>query len=74
MLHGTAYEGKLYKGRLTSKASQAPIPVPEPVRSVIEAWRRLSPDSSPEALMFPIFGRGDREGEAVPRETKNFLK
>lgn len=74
MPHGTAYEGKLYKGRLKSKASRAPIPVPEPVRPVIEVWRRLSADSSPEALMFPTFGRGDRKGEAVPREAKNFLK
>jgi integrase len=73
MPHGTAFEGKLYKGRLKSKASRAPIPVPEPVRPVIEAWRRLCPDPSPEALMFPTFGRGERKGEAVPREAKNFL-
>ena len=74
MPHGTAYEGKLYKRRLKSKASRSPIPVPEPVRPMIEAWRRLSPDASPEALMFPTFGRGDRKGQAVPREAKNFLK
>lgn len=74
MPHGTAYEGKLLKGRLKSKASRAPIPVPEPVRPVIEAWRRLSRDTSPEALMFPTFGRGERKGEAVPREAKNFPK
>jgi integrase len=24
--------------------------------------------------MFPTFGRGERKGEAVPREAKNFLK
>jgi integrase len=52
---------------------RAPIPVPEPVRPVVEAWRRLCPDPSPEALMFPTFGRGERKGEAVPREAKNFL-
>jgi integrase len=73
MPHGTAFEGKLYKGRLKSKASRAPIPVPVPVRPVIEAWRKLCPDPSPEALMFPTFGRGERKGEAVPREAKNFL-
>jgi hypothetical protein len=27
------------------------------VRPVIEAWRKLSKDSSPDALMFPTFGR-----------------
>jgi integrase len=71
--YGTAYEGQFYQGRLKSKASRAPIPVPEPVRPVIEAWRRLCRDSSPETLMFPTFGRGERKGEAVPREAKNFL-
>ncbi len=53
--------------------SRAPIAVPEPVRPVIEAWRRICPDSSPEALMFPTFGRGKRKGQAVPRHAKNFL-
>jgi integrase len=72
--HGTAYEGQFYSGRLKTKQSKAPIPVPEQVRPVIEAWRRLSKDSSPEALMFPTFGRGERKGQAVPRWGKNFLK
>jgi DNA-binding HxlR family transcriptional regulator len=44
------------------------------VRPVIEAWRKLSKDSSPEALMFPTFGRGERKGQAVPRWGENFLK
>ena len=74
MPHGTAYEGRFYKGRLKTKASKAPIPVPEPVRPVIEAWRRICKDSSPDALMFPTFGRGDRKGQAVPRDGKNFLR
>lgn len=73
MPYGTAYEGQFYHGRLKTKQSKAPIPVPEPVRVVIEAWRRLCKDSSPEALMFPTFGRGNRKGQAVPRWGKNFL-
>jgi integrase len=71
--HGTAYEGQFYKGRLKSKASRAPIPVPEQVKPVIEAWKALCKDPSPEALMFPTFGRGERKGQAVPRWGKNFL-
>ena len=71
--YGTAVEGQFYEGRVKSKASQAPIAVPEPIRPVIEAWRRVCPDSSPEALMFPTFGRGKRKGQAVPRHAKNFL-
>lgn len=74
MPYGTAYEGHFYRGRLKTKASKAPIPVSEPVRPVIEAWRRICKDSSPEALMFPTFGRGERTGQAVPRDGKNFLR
>ena len=62
------------QGTAQVEGSRAPIPVPEPVRPVIEAWRRLCRDPSPEALMFPTFGRGERKGEAVPREAKNFLE
>src|SRR5271156_966015 len=72
--HGTAVEGTFYKGRVKSKASRRPIVVPELVRPVIEAWRKICPDASPEALMFPTFGRGERKGEAVPRHAKNFLR
>lgn len=71
--HGTAYEGQFYAGRLKTKQSKAPIPVPEQVRPVIEAWHRICADPSPEALMFPTFGRGERKGQAVPRCGKNFL-
>jgi integrase len=74
MPYGTAYEGQFYAGRLKTKQSKAPIPVPEQVRPVIEAWRNICNDSSPEALMFPTFGRGERKGQAVPRWGKNFLK
>jgi integrase len=58
MPHGTAYEGKFSPGRLNTQQSNAPIPVPELVRPVIEAWRKLCPHTSPEALIFPTFGRG----------------
>jgi integrase len=74
MPHGTAYDGQFYAGRLKTRQSKAPIPVPEQVRPVIESWRRICNDPSPEALMFPTFGRGERKGQAVPRWGKNFLK
>jgi integrase len=73
MPHGTAYEGQFYPGRLKTKQSKAPIAVPEQVRPIIEAWRVICSDSSPDALMFPTFGRGKRKGQAVPRWGKNFL-
>jgi integrase len=73
MPYGIAVEGQLYEGRTKTRASRAPIAVPEPVRPVIEAWRKICPDPSPEALMFPTFGRGERKGQPVPRHAKNFL-
>jgi|ERR1039458_5863265 integrase len=74
MPHGTAYEGQFYAGRLKTRQSNAPIPVPEQVRPVIEKWRSVCAGDSPDALMFPTFGRGERKGQAVPRWGKNFLK
>jgi hypothetical protein len=67
MPFGTAYEGQFYKGRLKTKASRALIVVPEPAKLVIEAWKSVCKDTSPDALMFPTFGRGKRKGQAVPR-------
>jgi integrase len=34
----------------------------------------MCPDPSPDALMFPTFGRGERKGQTVPRWGKNFLR
>ena len=72
--HGTAFEGQFYPGRLKNRSSQAPISVPAQVRPIIHAWKRVCADPSPEALMFPTFGRGERKGQAVPRWGKNFLR
>jgi hypothetical protein len=70
----TAYDGKLYPGRLKSKASKGPIVMPEFVRPIIEVWKRIAPDTSPEALMLPTFGRRERKGGLVPYSSKNFLR
>jgi integrase len=72
--HGTAFEGQFYPGRFKTRSSRAPIGVPEQVRPIIEAWKKAAADPSPEALMFPTFGRGERTGQAVPRWGKNFLR
>ena len=72
--HGTTYEGQFYPGRLKTRSSRAPIGVPEQVRPIIHAWYLACSDPSPEALMFPTFGRGERLGQAVPRWGKNFLR
>lgn len=72
--YGTVHEGQFFEGKMKTGASRDAIPVPEPIRKTIEEWRRLCEDPSPEAFMFPTFGRGERIGQDVPRQGKNFLR
>jgi integrase len=64
----TPFEGRLYEGRLKTRESGNAIPIPEDVIPIIEAWRKLCKDTSPDALMFPTFGGGLRKGQVVPRQ------
>ena len=48
--------------------------IPDDIVPVIEAWRQICPDTSPDALMFPTHGKGERAGSTVPRRAKSFLK
>ena len=70
----TAFEGRLYEGRLKTRESGNAIPIPDDVIPIIEAWRSVSKNTAPDALMFPTFGRGVRKGKVVPRQGRNFLK
>jgi integrase len=70
----TAFEGRLYEGRLKTRESRNAIPIPEDVIPIIDAWRSVAKNTTPDALMFPTFGRGKRKGEVVPRQGRNFLK
>jgi integrase len=72
--YGTVHEGQFYAGKMKTGASHDAIPVPEPIRKIIEEWHRQCEDPSPEAFMFPTFGRGERTGQEVPRHGKNFLR
>jgi integrase len=71
VIHSTAYEGRLYEGKLKTDESRDAIPIPEDIRPAMEAWRQVCEDTSPEALMFPTEGRN---GGKVPRQARNFLK
>jgi integrase len=73
MIQNTAFEGRLYES-VKTEASRDVVAIPDEIRPIIERWRRLSEDTSPEALMFPTFGRKSRKGTSVPRHAKNFLK
>ena len=66
--------GQFYSGRLKTKQSKAPIPVPEQVRRVIDTWRKLSKDSSPEALLFPHIRTRVTEGTGGTSLGENFLR
>lgn len=68
-----AYNGQFLEGELKSAASGQPIPVPEEIRPLIDAWKRACLNPSPEALMFPTFGRGKRQGQLVPQRPVSFL-
>jgi len=72
--HSIAYKGQFLEGELKSLASGAPIPVPEPVRPIIDAWMRCCGDCSPDALIFPVAGRGKRKGQLVPQSAESFLR
>jgi integrase len=74
VIHSTAYEGELYRGRVKTEASRSAIPIPDDIIPIVESWRHECPDSSPEALMFATFGRAERKGarcQGGPRTFSN---
>jgi len=72
--YGTVYEGQFFPGKLKTVQSRDSMPVPEQICPIIEAWKEVCPDTSPDALMFPTFGRKSRTGQDVPQSSKNFLR
>jgi integrase len=72
-IRGTAYEGKLYREQVKTGASRNAIPVPKDIIPVVEAWKKVCTDTSPDSLMFPTYGAGVNKGKQVPRRAKNFL-
>lgn len=74
VVYDTAYEGRLFEGKVKTEDSRARIPIPRRVRTYIEAWRKVCTDTSPNALMFPTEGRLEHRGMTVPFRAKNFFK
>jgi len=74
LIQATAFEGQLYEGKVKTRSSKTAVPVPEDIRPIINTWKTVCPDTSPEALMFPTFGRKDRAKMQVPFHSKNFLR
>lgn len=65
-LQETAYKGKIRPFGKT-KASLAPLHVPENLADDIERWKKVCPDSSPDAYMFP-------NGSGGLQDTDNYRK
>lgn len=59
---------------MKTEDSRARIPIPDRIRPYIEAWRRVCPDTSPDALMFSTKGLRKNKGKTVPLRPKNFFK
>jgi integrase len=51
IIRSTAWNGRLYEGKTKTHKSRAPLYLPSVIRYEIERWRKLCPDSSPDALM-----------------------
>ncbi len=74
LVQSIAFEGEFYEGKVKTRSSKTTVPLPEDIRPLIEAWKNVCKDTSPNALMFPTFGRGRRTGTSVPFHSKNFLR
>ena len=74
IVYDTAYEGALYEGKVKTEDSRARIPIPHRIRPYIEAWRKVCPNTSPDALMFPTHWQLKNKGLAVPFRAKNFFR
>ena len=74
IVYDTAYEGALCEGKVKTEDSRARIPISHRIRPYIEAWRKVCPNTSPDALMFPTQGQLKNKGLAVPFRAKNFFR
>lgn len=72
LIKTTAYKGKLYE-RVKTAESKNYVHVPEAIRPFIERWRKLSKDTSPDALMFPSGRVMKKNAQPSPMWPKNFM-
>ncbi len=52
-VQGTAWRGTMQPGKAKTKASKAPVVIPEVILPVLNAWLEGLPDNSPDSLLFP---------------------
>ena len=62
----------LYEGKTKTEASAQAIPIPEDIQPIIEAWREVCPDTSPDALMFSDFWERGARGRDCSAACKEF--
>ena len=66
-IRSTAWKGRLYEGKTKTRKSCAPIYLTSLIACEIERWKKLCPDASPDALMFPT-------ANGTPLESRNFRR
>jgi integrase len=70
----TAYKSILYEDNAKTDSSRQPVPVDELILPYIEAWHRVCPDPSPDALVFPwVPSRGDNMGKTIPWQSYKYI-
>jgi integrase len=73
-VHSTAWHSNFYADNAKTKASRAPACVPDGIRKYIQRWHELSPDTSPDALMFSYMpSRGKNKGKVVPYDAYAYV-
>jgi integrase len=66
-VRSVAWQHKLYDGKAKTRKAKDPIYIPAMIQYEIEQWRKLCPDTSPDALMFPT-------ENGTPLDARNFIR
>jgi len=67
-VQGTAWRGTMQPGRAKTKGSKAAVVIPDVLLPLLYAWFELSPDASPESLLFPSSKPG------IPMRPESWLR
>lgn len=70
----TAYRNTVYDNNAKTERSKSPVAIDDLILPYIQAWHRICPDPSPEALVFghtPI--RGKNKGNTVPWTAYDYI-
>jgi integrase len=66
-VEGTAWRGTLRPGKAKTKASMAPVTIPDVLLPALQMWREQNATAAPEALIFP-------SEKGTPMRPENWLR